>query len=75
MLIGALRGTTPTFDIAATDLGLLLCQIGSLIILICNNASAATIRERLRGAVKEKFHELNREAGLRYAETVGKCLE
>ena len=73
--IGALRATTPTFDIAITELGLLLYQIGSWKLLECGNMSSATIRERLRGIVKDKFHELNRKAGMRYAETVEKCLE
>lgn len=41
----------------------------------CNRENAAPIRERLREVVKKRFHQLNREAGLRYAETVGKWLE
>lgn len=73
--IGALRGTKPTFDVATTDLGLLLYQIGSWKLLKCSKASSTAIRENLREVVKGRVHELNRNAGLRYAETVEKCLE
>ena len=72
--IGALKGTTPTFDVATTEMGLLLYQIGSWQPLDYGKASSTAARERLRESVKQKVHELNRETGLRYAETVEKCL-
>lgn len=73
--IGALRGATPTFDASTTELGLLLYQIGSWHRLDYGNISSTATLERLRGAVKQRVHELHREAGIRYAETVETCLE
>lgn len=72
--IGTSRGKL-SFDIATMDLGFLLYQIGSWKLLERCRATSNIQREELRAAVKEKFHELNREAGLRYAETVEKCLD
>ena len=73
--VGALRGTTPKFDVATVELGLLLYQIGSWRRLESERVSSTAALERLRAAVKQRIHELRREAGLRYAETVEKCLE
>jgi len=73
--IGAFRGTTPMFDVATTELGLLLYQIGSWQRLEYGKSSSTVALEKLRGVVKQRIHELHREAGLRYAETVEKCLE
>ena len=73
--IGAFKGRNPMFDVATTELGLLLYQIGSWQRLEYSGVSSALTLERLRGTVKQRVHELHREAGLRYAETVEKCLE
>ncbi len=73
--IGALKGKTPTFDVSTTELGLLLYQVGSWQQLDYGSVSSSATLERLRGAVKQRVHELHREAGIRYAETVEKCLD
>ena len=73
--IGALKGTTPTFDVATIELGLLLYQIGSWQRLEYGKVSSNAALEKLREIVKQRIHDLHREAGLRYAETVEKCLE
>lgn len=73
--IGALRGATPTFDVSTTELGLLLYQIGSWKRLDYGNISSTATLERLRWTVKQRVHELHREAGIWYAETVETCLE
>ena len=73
--IGALRGTTPVFDVATTELGLLLYQVGSWQRLEYSKVNSTTALENLRGVVRQRVHELHREAGLRYAETVERCLD
>ena len=73
--IGALRGTSPMFDVATTELGVLLYQVGSWQRLEYAKVSSTAALEKLRATVKQRVHELHRKAGLRYAETVEKCLE
>ena len=73
--LGAASGTTPVYNPQIVELGLLLYQIGCWQHLDYTNMGSNAVREKLRGLVSDRLFELHRKTGLRYAETVQKCLD
>ena len=73
--LGAVSGTTPVYNPQIVELGLLLYQVGCWQHLDYNNLRSNSAREKLRNLVSDRLFELHRKTGLRYAETVQKCLD
>lgn len=70
---GGARGAAPVHDPQIADLGLLLYQIGRWHPL--EHATGISAREELRTVVREHMHDLHRETGMGFAETVQLCLD
>ena len=73
--LGAASGTTLVYNPQIVELGLLLYQIGCWQHLDYTNMGSNSVREKLRDLVSDRLFELHRNTGLRYAETVQKCLD
>ena len=70
---GGARGAAPVYDPQIVNLGLLLYQIGHWHPL--EHASSISARMEQRTVVKEHMHDLYRETGMGFAETVQLCLD
>ena len=70
---GGARGATPVYNSQIVDLGLLIYQIGRWQPL--KHATSNSIRDELRTVAREHMHDLHRETGMGFAETVRLCLD
>ena len=70
---GGARGVAPIHNQQIVALGLLLYQIGCWHPL--DHATSISAREGLRTVVREHMHDLHRETGMGFAETVQLCLD
>lgn len=73
--LGAMTRTKLSLDTSIVDLGLFLYQIGCWKNLLGVGGNGKASSERLREQVYANIHELYRNAGLRFTETVQICLQ